>query len=97
MLVLGEATGNGAPADFVVVVGEPLVLQQEGLLAVQAGGVGIQLMDTHVAVADVDLVLVLVDEHGERVLAGSVAHIIQYRHAVEDAVGVVHIEQLAVA
>ena len=76
VLVLSEAAGDGAPTDLVVVVGEPLVLQQERLLAIEARGVGIQFMDAHVTVTDVDLVLVLVDEHGERVLTGCVAHII---------------------
>ena len=31
MLVLGEAAGDGAPTDLVVVEGQPLVLQQERL------------------------------------------------------------------
>ncbi len=66
------------------------------MLAIKTSGVGIKLVDAHIAVADVDFVLVLVDEHGERILAGSVSHVVENGHAIEDAIGVVDIEQFTI-
>ena len=97
MAVAGEAASDRTPRNFIVVVGEPLVLHEEWLLAIETGSIGAHLVDTHIAVADVDDVLDRVDKHGEGIFAGSKAHIVEHRHAIEYVVGLVHIEELTVA
>ena len=53
-------------------------------------------MHTHVAVGNHNLVLVLENRQREGILKCLVAHVVEHGHAVEDAVGVVHVEYLAV-
>ena len=97
LAVAAEATSDSTPAQEVVIVREPCVVEQEWLWAIETSGVGIELVNTHVTVSDVDVVCSLVDIHWEWVFTWLVTYVVENGYAVEDTIGVVYVEEFTVA